>query len=459
MKDNIIFIVLDSVRADRISSLGYSRKTTPHLDEFAEQAYSFESAYSTSSWSVPVHASLFTGLYPSEHGAIRDSESVKTRRDTLAARLSEEGYTTKGVSANPWLTDELGLTRGFDDFATVTKSTPFKEEQDPRDEDWEHTDGLDWFFERVRWCLSGNPVKRLLNSIYWKRLDNPIVTGEDINSRVKGWLAEESSTEPYMLFLNYMDAHEPYLPDGDELLEGSRSDSEEVYAQDSDAIGMISPSTEQHIARDAYDSSLRRLDERVNELFQLLSEYDQYDDSMIVLLSDHGQCFGEHGYWGHGTYLYDELVHVPVIVKPPAESPHELPRTVDRPVSLVDIPRFIFDTIGESFDERTDHSMKLDGKQRPVLMETHGPRSDMADEAPDSGYRRVKYRDVSLLRNLDTDEWTVPESNQSEIDSSRTDELINIESGMVDSFIEYDNEGDASISAGTKKSLQDLGYL
>ncbi len=116
---NIVLIVLDTTRSDRLSVYGHSRKTTPFLERFGSSGVRFDQAWSVSSWTLPSHATMFTGLHPDEHGATQENFTISEDLDTLAERLKTRGYQTAGFSNNPWVSHRVGLTQGFDHFSEM----------------------------------------------------------------------------------------------------------------------------------------------------------------------------------------------------------------------------------------------------------------------------------------------------------------------------------------------------
>ncbi|MFP8879614.1 MAG: sulfatase-like hydrolase/transferase, partial [Myxococcota bacterium] len=173
-RPNIVLIVVDTLRADRLSSYGYSKPTTPRIDEFAARGVRFANAYSTSSWTLPAHASMFTGLYPIEHGATQENTRLDGRATTLAEAFTADGYATLGVSANGVINVNSGLTRGFSRFV----------------EAWRKLNG-----------------KGLPPSIGWfSPKDHPNVVA------VREFLRDLDPGKPFFVFVNFVEVHGPYTP-------------------------------------------------------------------------------------------------------------------------------------------------------------------------------------------------------------------------------------------------------
>jgi arylsulfatase A-like enzyme len=294
-RPDVLLIVLDTVRADHLSAYGYPRDTTPALAAFARDAVVYRNAIAPDTWTASSHASLFTGLMPTEHGvryvgAEHSTAGVHALADgipVLAERLRDAGWKTAAFVGNDGFLDPVfGLGRGF--------------------ERYQRKDML--------------PAANLV-------------------ATVVPWL-ERRQGRSVFLFLNVMDAHEPYaaLPPYDAMFPG-RSDG--APAKPVPGITPDAATTAHWISQ--YDGELRYVDDRLAELFAALRATGRYDAALIVVTADHGELFGEHGRWGHGGAPVRELVHVPLIVKYPGNARRGVE---DRPVSLVDVPATILAELG-----------------------------------------------------------------------------------------------------------------
>lgn len=302
---DIVLIVLDTVRADHLELYGYRYSTMPHLTAWAREALVFDRAVSSSSWTLPAHATLFTGLLPAEHGAhgrlltAAERELHRPRMlehplrrgtPTLASHLRESGYTTLGIAANrAYLDTPWGLDQGFD-----------------------------------LW-ICGQPERG--------QPDLPYLQGDRITamalSAVDGLLERAEGTgeqerAPFFLFLNYMEAHAPYI-------------AREGYVRDPSRLALFQRAipARDHAARDtlagesdlpdrlregweeAYDAELRFLDEQVGRLLVGLDERGVGQDAMIVVVSDHGEYFGEHRLVEHSKDLYEPGLRIPLLQRAP----------------------------------------------------------------------------------------------------------------------------------------------
>jgi arylsulfatase A-like enzyme len=301
---SVILIVLDTVRADHLSAYGYGRPTTPHLEAFGESATRFTRAKATSPWTLPSHASMFTGLYPSEHTAHTvwldperpDSTLIDNVRPlpdaavTLAEVLRDAGYQTAGIVANPvFLTPRYNAHQGFDT--------------------WE---------VRLR-------------------------RAHEVNEEALAWLDRRDEGRPFLLFLNYMDAHNPYntdtpRPEVAELAEtDSRALLDELHPKVMPGTG-DGPADRLAVLMDQYDVALRNLDEGLGELFTALRERGLYDDVVLLVTSDHGEFLGEHRLLAHSKDVYEPVMGVPMWLKRPGQTAGDLE---ERPVSLAQVPALL----------------------------------------------------------------------------------------------------------------------
>ncbi len=324
---NVLLLVLDTVRAMELSAYGYPRSTSPSLAAFAAEGVRFERAVATAPWTLPSHATLFTGLYPSElsTGWNTPLDSVPP---TLAERFAERGYATGGFVANfRYTSHEYGLARGFQiyrDYA-LTPSQFVGSTMVGR-----RVIGA-WNAARHRYVLPG-------------RKDGDRVVDE--------FLEFEASrgSRPYFAFLNLFDPHEPYAPpapyDRMFLAAEPKTRSIEVGAQlDTVAVRQL---------RDAYDGSLAATDAALGRLFELLRARGELDRTIIMVTSDHGEEFGGHGHLSHGNGLHMQALHVPLIIRWPAGGvPGGV--VVPTPVSLRDVPATLLQLAGGS------HSAALPG--------------------------------------------------------------------------------------------------
>ena len=313
---NVLLIVLDTQRAIDLSLHGYARRTTPTLDALAREATVFDRAYATSSWTLSSHASMFTGRLPQELG-VGWLTPLDTRHRTLAEAFAGRGYATAAFSANTFfVTRASGLSRGFAHF-----------------EDQRLT-----------------PLSVLLKSALGTRLASQRFRGKlfhsyQIPSRktarhlredLVAWLERAPADRPWFAFMNFFDAHNPYLPPApfDTAFTGRRAD----WNLRNPMLAMKSPVTPANAIaeRDAYDQAIAWQDHELNALLTGLDRTGRLRNTIVAVTADHGEEFGEHGLLEHGGSLYPAALWVPLILRDPSRGLHGV--RVPEVVSLIDLP-------------------------------------------------------------------------------------------------------------------------
>lgn len=282
---NVVLITISSLRADHVSCLGYRRHTTPHFDAFAARGVLFRNAFAASSWTMPAHGSLFTSLYPSEHGATHIDRQLGEGGKTLAERLAAGGYFCAGFCCNPRLTRGKGFARGFHLYDD--RSVPL-------------------LLEGLQFDAAG-PVAMESHR-----------TNDLVNDAALAWL-QKNTHRPFFLFVHLYDNHWDYLPPEPYrslydpnyagTLDGTRIAREPLYSNrpnDRDVRHMIA----------LYDGEVRQTDADLGELLDVLQRRGVCGNSILVVMGDHGDQFYEHGNTSHHG-LYDELIHIPLAVSIP----------------------------------------------------------------------------------------------------------------------------------------------
>ncbi len=375
---DVILIVQDTVRADHLSVYGYPRKTTPVLESVAARATLFRRCMSTSDFTLPSHASMFTGLYPSWHGAHSGSgrpAPLSGHFVTIAEALAARGYRTAGVSANhAFFGREFGLDQGFQ-FMDARRPLPVL----PR-------------FPAIRRLL-----RRILNRVVsTNEFDLQHRRADEVNTAVMRVMASLTAgapnRAPFFLFVNYMDAHAPYGPPApfDSLFPGrarswTRLENDRALAE-INRTGRPATAEELRCQTALYDGGVAHTDARIGELVAHLKRLGVYESSLIVFTSDHGEGFGERGLGEHaGVSVYQELVHVPLIVKFPWQSRG---KAVDTAVSVADIAPTVLRHAGAPILRRR-HGVDLDqsarGEPRGAVFAESYPFS-----RPGARFRRVE---------------------------------------------------------------------
>jgi arylsulfatase A-like enzyme len=322
---NVLLIVVDTLRADHLHSLGYTRTTSPNMDRIARQGALFENAFSASSYTLPSHASLLTGLYPYQHGVEWDKPKALENHSapTLAEALRRHGYRTAAFSANLyWFTRAMGFGRGFIRF-----------------EDYFHSLG-----DMVTRTLYGSAIERLVLRRVGLEDIPARKRASDVNRSVLRWIARDREI-PFFIMLNYFDAHDPYLPP--QPYRNRFSSTKNPGGIINGHMGRYAPSLNFEQVQgeiDAYDGAIAYVDSEIGRLFDELEKSDMMDDLLIVITSDHGEAFGDHGFFRHEHSLYREVLHVPLIFFKSGQVPPEV--RVKQPVTNAAIPATVMDLIG-----------------------------------------------------------------------------------------------------------------
>jgi arylsulfatase A-like enzyme len=344
---NVLLIVLDTVAAGHLGLHGYGRPTSPTLDELARQGIRFDRVQAASPWTLPSHASVFTGRWPHEISANWLTPLDRTD-PTLAEFLGSRGYATAGFVANTlYCAADSGLGRGFAEYRDFIfpRLTPFK----PAvlvDRSVAGLQALEQFLEdRLDFDLLRPAVQHL-----WWLVNADRKDAAAVNREVLDWLSRRPQPQrPFFAFLNYYDAHYPYqLPELSirRFGVGPRDHREADLIQNwwpRDKRGLSAQ--EIGFVRDAYDDCVANLDEHLGWLIDELGRRGVRDRTWLIIASDHGESFGEHaGVFCHGTSLYQTELHVPLLIVPPAGT--ATPRVVHDTVSLRDLAATIVDLVG-----------------------------------------------------------------------------------------------------------------
>jgi arylsulfatase A-like enzyme len=320
---DILLIVLDTVRAENVSAYGYDRPTTPNLDALAAEGALFLDATSPSTWSLPSHASLFTGLFPSRHGAHGEHRFLEPDVPTLAEALAANGYETRCFTANAWISDSLGLTRGFA----------------WSDEAWrDGAVGRGFLF-----------IFRLLDRL---GMGIPDKGGAQVVSNFEEWIeTRPEDAAPAFVFMNFIEAHFPYHQLPDEYLVRFTSIPKDELQDVSVRLlaaqfGGDNPDADEvgEAAMAMYDGGILYSDFLLGRVVAALRAAGTLDDTILIVLSDHGELVGEHGVFGHGVALYEPMIRVPFFIRYPSRL--QAGSRVSTPVSTVGIYATVLDLLG-----------------------------------------------------------------------------------------------------------------
>jgi arylsulfatase A-like enzyme len=310
---------------------------TPALRGLASEGTTFTSAWANAPWTVPSHASIFTGQLPSTHRCTGRNWRFAYRGPTLAERLNEGGYRTMAFFSNPWLTDRLtGVMRGFDE-----------QYVDPR--------------------------------ILGRAFNAPDQGGVKTVDVIDEWLGRADRDRPFLMFVNILEAHLPYAPtrryreaflpgvDPWEYVHSELADSVNARLKDPGDVDW------EHVRR-MYAGDVSHADDLLGSLLEVLDTHDLYEDTIIIVTSDHGELIGEHGFFEHQFGVYEELLAVPLVIRAPGRLEPGVRRD---PAMLSDLYATVLDCAGldPGVDPAGSRSLLEEpaADDRPVFAEYAGP--------------------------------------------------------------------------------------
>ena len=293
---NIILISVDTLRADHVGTYGYLKPTTPNIDKFANQAYVFENAYASSPWTLPSHTSMLTGFYPQKFHAELPTDILPENALTIAEILSENGYKTVAFSTGAFITRNQGFAQGFATFNEL--------------QNWQDA--------------------------------------QEISQKSINWLNQNQKSK-FFLFIHSFHTHDPYSPQ-DQFIKKIDSDYQ-GYLNSINISQIVDINTsktnlseyEKRRIVSLYDAEIAELDNYFGQFFKTLEDLKLMENTIIIITSDHGEEFGEHGGFAiHSYSLYDELLRIPLIIKIGDQLNH---KRIQNLVSLVDIVPTILNII------------------------------------------------------------------------------------------------------------------
>lgn len=433
---NVILISLDTLRADHLDPYGYGRKTSPRIGALAEDGLVFEQVYSQSPKTAPSHMSILTGLFPESHGIQNLSESQENRRlsdsiPTLATVLLDEGYSTYGVTGGGHMVANLGFDQGFESFVD-----------------------------------QGG--------------------GEQIFFNASDAIAEHGEN-PYFLFVHTYQIHDPYTPppkyrkmwgdpDYDGKIIGDHAELKEIsgdnwadwHREYWDRVDRESAADVAHL-EGLYDAGIRYTDDLVGRFLDRLEERGQLRNTIVIVLSDHGEEFLEHGRFLHDS-MYQEVLHVPLVIHLPeslrAERTAQGVRRVGDTVRLVDVLPTVLDLVGADVPAHVQGVSLLElfegGErvERPVV--SHWPEFDRF------AYRREDWKLVQDERNgapqlfdlsLDPNEVLDRSLARPDLLAEIVTEFEGLRAHHRGTFVKFEPGAVSELSDENRAELQALGYL
>jgi arylsulfatase A-like enzyme len=479
---NILFIVLDTLRADHLSSYGYKRSTTKNLDSLAREGIIFENAIAPSSHTKLSTASFLTGLYPNHHKVLKINDGLSSSLDLIPETLKRNGYQTALISANEFVSPFFGFDQGLDFFYTITVAPQ-----------------QNFFAGHIVTFMarSGSPLKN------WPVLASPFRIMDTILIRIKkhfysnvggqyGYTAEglnkalisflsKNSDRPYFAYVQYMEPHIPYIspPEYSSLYDPDRAGTPiSTYPEEYrgkilpfDAGPKLPPEKLYNMIAQ-YDAAIHYWDDHFAILIKELLSTGRLNNTMVIIVADHGEEFYDHKGWGHGHSLFQELIHVPLIVWWPGKI--EGGQRVSMTAPLVNIAATMYDLAAVSNPPQTEGQsfFKFIPEENKFIINSAlgEPSFSEFDWGSRSGVSVIsgQYKYIRANKGLETKELLFDLTNDPE---EKVDLSVNLP-GVVKNMENYiknlrkDTQETANISPvnikldeATKKRLKALGYI
>jgi arylsulfatase A-like enzyme len=418
---NVILISVDSLRKDHIGIYGYEKNTTPNIDKFAKKSLVFTNAVGQSSWTLPSHISIFTSLYPSSHGVPYIGYQLNKNITMFHEFLKSQNYTSIAIINNVYLSSIFGFNRSFDffneQFANYTKNGKTITDVNKHFFDWLNKNHQKKFFAFIQYIDSHCP-----------------------------YIAHEK------YFTNYQQEHEKY-----KYLEKKCASSLKNYTPTKDEIQFM---------KKAYDSDIAFVDENLNELFKKLEVLGIINKTIIILTSDHGDQFMEHGGLEHAYTLYDEVISVPLIIWHPKLNT----KIINTQVQLIDIMPTILDFLGLSIPNN------IDGKSLIAVISGNSNKETPAfSEKPPYKIISVRFNDFKFILTNNTNRELYDLKNDPNEKENVTKKYPGIANQLERMILEYKIEttkkanmfngsifkeiGELNLDPAVREKLRELGYV
>ncbi|MBN1559454.1 sulfatase [candidate division KSB1 bacterium] len=373
-KPNVLLISVDSLRADHLSLYGYEKETTPHLTELSFDGTVFEKAFSAANWTGASIASILTGLYPTVHGFTNRRYYLDDGQDSLASILRQHGYCTICFSNNMYLSEKSGLHAGFDDFRYRGVSAA----------DAASNLASQKSLLRHLKDIPGHRAKAFLKNVADSLDQGKALTRDkgacETELAFRKWLNDYSQEKPFFTYIHYQEPHSIYFPpypyrrrffSGSWLEESAYLQFDHLHYY---AGKMHFSETQVWHYMELYDGEITYLDWRLGRLMKILKEKEYFENTIIIITADHGEMFGEHGFFWHAFCLYEPLIRVPLLLHYPTwfERDH---RSMDI-VQTTDIVPTLLEGLGIEWhyiNNGQGQSFLNGSKRQAALTETFNP--------------------------------------------------------------------------------------
>ncbi len=433
---HLVLVVVDTLRADRLGAYGHDRPTSPSFDGLAAEGVLFTRAFAPSSWTKPSVGSLFTSRLSSEHGIARLGDGLDDAVPVLAELLRDAGYHTIAVSGNPiQVAERFGFARGFDVFEPLMMPAP-----------------AGAFLDTLEIELGG------------RRQSLRLPRAREVNQRLLRRLPAET-TRPLFLYVHYVDPHTPYAPTRPFRETFRRDAGERPDGVSTDALiemartGREPDAEERRWLFDLYDAEVAQVDAALGELLAELERRGLARNAVVVVTADHGEEFGDHGGWGHGLTLHDEVLRAPLALRD-FRRPGVGARR-DEAVDLLDVPTTLLALAGvEAAPGMRGRNLLAEGAlpERDLVLELLKGRSQHRRALLRGPWKLLVHTDGShTWYRLDRDPGEREPLGPAD---PRVPEALSLELSRVEASLP-DPRGlpEPSLDAGTRDALEALGYL
>ncbi|MCO5205663.1 MAG: sulfatase-like hydrolase/transferase [Anaerolineae bacterium] len=326
---NILMLTLESTPASHVSCYGYARQTTPHIDRFAAEGALYEQAIAPACWTLPAHASLFTGLYPSQHGTHFGNPFLSKDVVTIAELLQRRGYATAAFTTNDWVNERFGFDRGFETFR--------------------------WSKRTMEWLKSLFSAETKAEKVIRYARDPFYPVGHRNNKLIKAWIKQSRQTgRPFFAYTLYFEPHYPYRPHYPYAREFLKDTQRPWWRVNMDpdrymAGAATMTADDFEVINGLYDSRLAGTDAIIGRLLDDLRQDGILDDTIVIIVADHGENLGEHQLMSHQYCVYDTLAHIPLIIRYPRLFPAGM--RITETVQSLELFTTIIDIIGIDREE------------------------------------------------------------------------------------------------------------
>jgi arylsulfatase A-like enzyme len=441
---NVVVLVLDSLRKDRISPYNEEVDFTDNMEELAQTSDVYRNVTAQAPWTLPSHASMFTGEYPWEHGATQRNIHLETEKKVLAERFQEKGYHTELITPNAWISPSKGTSKGFDGVENFLGLVGGGR--------------IQTFFEKLTKLFDGlEKSRREKLASYFNSLTETII--QDLNKsrktveETKKFLEEVGEDEDFFLFVNLMSPHEPYNPEDppEEYLEKHGvEDYSEVPDTEEDYLRGLD--NDEEIWK-AYNAAVDYTDDLVGEIHQSIMENGHEDDTVFVVLSDHGQALGDDGVYSHQFTVADSVVKALLMIERPRQ---EDSRQIDGMYELRQLYDLIPEVAGIS-DENVEAREKImGGYEFPEFFMGWVP--DEKKEEFDRKLRFVTKGGKKIVKSVARDG-----EESYRMRDAETGEELEVEEEMrreVDQLGDTSKKSDMDVEdEEVKQRLEELGYM